>query len=173
MKKCISILIAVLFLTGNILVNASQEVSYEDMCEYLIEHQLPEQVIFHLSHEDIAEMYCNMTENNTVLEVYTTSADIDSIETVNQLYGQINTENFTLTLVPVPFYSETRITQIMVCVVWQWKGANPAARQEDIVKISWNEDVFAFDSTDYSKTDFRYNHFGTYIAVLMVILSQR
>ena len=31
------------------------------------------------------------------------------------------------------------------------------------MKISWNEDVFAFDSTDYSKTDFRYNHFGTYI----------
>lgn len=160
MKKCVSILIAVLFLTGNILVNASQEITYEYMLEYLVEHQLPEVLVKQLSYDDVVEAYNNIAIEGIQPEVFCASANIDANTSSNQVYGMIDQDDFDVSIVLLPFYTGNSLDNLLVGIAWQWENASPFSRLEDVVKVTWDPDCFSFDSDSFLKSDFRYTYSG-------------
>ncbi len=151
---------SILFLTNVIVADANQETSYEEMYEYLVEHQLPMIILSQLSYEEILNIYDNIKENGIIPEIFSSSANIDSNETNNQPYGLINQDNFEVDIILLPFYTGNKLNNVLVGITWQWNNAHPFSKLEDVVRVSWDSDCFSFDSDNFLKTDFRYTYAG-------------
>lgn len=163
MKRILSILLVLalnLLLIMPHIYAVSNELTVEEMVNSLKKTGMTELTLDKLSDKDIENLYNAMVSGDVEIIVEKKSAYMDPISTGVSTFGLINENNFDIEIAPIIKYTDNRIEFVYLLLVWQWDGSHPAARWEDVIKVSWDKSKFSY-SGDFVKTDYYYTHLGT------------
>lgn len=145
-------------------VSATDKISVAYMKAELESQGLFEGYINSLSDSQIIALYDNIQKGKCEIIFIEENSEIDPLNSSTDTFALINEDNFSLSIALIPYYNNSnRITKIESVVVWQWCGADPAGRRDDLVHMCWDSNKLTLDISDFSSGDFYTQHFGDYV----------
>ncbi len=167
MKKYISLflcLVLILFVFA-FPVNANDNnISTEQMKDFLMHNGLPSFYVFSMSDVEIEDLYNDIESGKCEIIIKKESITMDPQENMINTYGLIDEDNFDLIVGSITLYGDNnRIDEVRGIVTWQWRDGHPAGRRDDLVHISWEPSCFTFTTTDFLSVDHYTKHLGEYV----------
>lgn len=143
---------------------SNDEISIEQMREYLFSKGLFINYIDSLSNLEIENLYNNLVSGKSEITKCTSSYTVDPNQGSSSTYGTINQDNFNIFILAITDYgTKDKINKLAVAVYWQWNGADPAGRRDDLVHIYWEPSCLTFTTEDFTAYDFYTKHNGEYV----------
>lgn len=167
MKKIISLFLCFL-LTFSISVfpvsATGNETSIEQMKESLISYGLLYNFVNSMSDLQIENLYNKIESGESEIKIIKEYATMDTEQSGVDTYGLINEDNFMLAVGVIATYgANNRINKAVGFVIWQWDGAHPAGRRDDLVHISWEPSNFTLTTENFCSVDGYTTHLGEFV----------
>ncbi len=144
--------------------HADNDKTIVQMRESLISQGLFPNFVNSISDSQIEELYDALESEKAEIKIIKKYASIDAKQSFVNNYGLINQDNFELGIAEFFNYdNKNRLIKLIVAIIWQWDGGNPAGRRDDLLHVYWEPSCFTFTTENFTSVDFYTKYSGEYV----------
>lgn len=157
MKKSISLILFVSFITAVFAVQGSAQTFQVSQYDYLLNLGFTEEFLSNLPSDRIDALYLELYDQNVIVkDTITQSCSFEGKQEEHSLFGVLQQDHFQCSITAAfVCNSAGRVQNVIVVSNWNWKSGRPAVAEQDAARINWDSNFTymagSFYSYDYNQ----------------------